>query len=114
MPTFAEISGTSAPSYADGISILPEMKGEKQKPHEFIYWEFPSYGGQVAVRIGNFKAVRRDILKGNMEWSLYDLEDNPLETRDIAKSHPELIEKVNEIVKKEHVPSDIFKFKGLD
>jgi arylsulfatase A-like enzyme len=39
MPTFAELSRTqSFPEGLDGISIVPELKGEKQPDHEYLFW----------------------------------------------------------------------------
>ena len=26
--------------HLDGISFLPELKGENQKKHKYLYWEF--------------------------------------------------------------------------
>ena len=47
---------------------------KQQKQHEYLYWEFHEQGGKTAVRMGNWKAVKRDIDKvpqGATE--LYDL-----------------------------------------
>src|ERR1051325_3468222 len=52
LPTLCEISGAKPPKGLDGISMLPTIlgKGEgEQKKHDFLYWEFPGYGGQQAV-----------------------------------------------------------------
>ena len=57
--TICDIIDIEPPSDIDGISFLPELRGEEQTPHEFLYWEFPSYGGQMAVRMGNLKALRK-------------------------------------------------------
>jgi arylsulfatase A-like enzyme len=107
LPTLAEIAGTGVPEPVSGISFLPVLKGEQQQQHDYLYWEFPASGGQMAVRTGNFKALRRDMHKGNMEWELYDLAADPAETKDISSSHPEVIGRVEEIVAMEHiVPSN--------
>lgn len=41
MPTFAELAGTKAPEGLDGISIVPELKGEQQPDHEYLFWTWP-------------------------------------------------------------------------
>lgn len=103
MPTLCEVAGLEAPGDSDGISFLPELTGKKQPEHEFLYWEFPASGGQQAVRIGDFKARRKDMHKGNTAFELYDLKNDPAETTNIASSHPEIISRVEAIISAEHV-----------
>ena len=116
LPTFCEIAGIKPPENVDGISFLPELTGKKQKKHEYLYWEFPESGGQQAVRIGNFKAMRKNMHKGNAEFELFDLKKDPGETTNISASQPELIRQIKEIVKKEHQKSinERWIFKLLD
>ena len=61
------------------------------------------------------KALRKNMTKGNLKWELYDLATDPGEKSDIAAKHPEIIEKVNQIVAREHTQSEIqaWKFKAL-
>ncbi|WP_430816743.1 arylsulfatase [Carboxylicivirga sp. RSCT41] len=106
LPTLCDISGTNIPEITDGISFLPELRGEKQLQHQFLYWEFPEYGGQLAVRIGRFKAICKNIHKSNnIHFELYDLNADPKELNDIANKHPDIIKKVLQIVKDEHEES---------
>uniref|UniRef100_UPI003217D7C0 arylsulfatase n=1 Tax=uncultured Draconibacterium sp. TaxID=1573823 RepID=UPI003217D7C0 len=115
MPTLCEVAGANIPENTDGISFLPSLIGEEQNVHDYLYWEFPSYGGQQAVRLGKWKAIRRNIFKGNMELELYNLEEDIQEQNNIAKDHPEIIKQIEDILVKEHVPakSDRFKMKEL-
>lgn len=111
MPTFCEIAGVSAPENTDGVSFLPELVGKEQKQHAHLYWEFPSYGGQQAVRMGKWKAIRRDIKKGNMELELYNLEEDIQEQNNVAAKFPGIVEQIEEIMVKEHIPSTSERFK---
>ena len=43
----------------DGMSMARALRGEQQPTHEFMHWEFHERGFQQAVRMGNWKAVRR-------------------------------------------------------
>lgn len=95
----------------DGISYLPVMLGKKQKKHEFLYWEFPETGGQQAIRMDKWKVVRTNLHKGVVETQLYDLENDKLELRDLSKHYPEIIAKVEEIFRKEHIKSENEKFR---
>jgi arylsulfatase A len=112
MPTLAEITGLESPSGIDGISFLPTLLGKKgQKQHEYLYWEFHEQGGKMAVRMGNWKAVKRNVDKipqGTIE--LYDLSADIGETTDVATNHPDIVERIEEIMKEAHTPSEVFPF----
>lgn len=112
MPTFAELAGATVPSGLDGISMVPILLGRgDQKEHNYLYWEFHAQSGKQAVRKGNWKAVR---LNMNSEegpvTELYNLNDDPEEQNDIAEQHPEIIKEMEEIMKREHIPSEVFPF----
>lgn len=111
MATLAELTGQDAGN-TDGISFLPTLMGNpgNQKKHEYIYWEYPAYGGQVAIRMENWKAVKVQIQKNgfsNTPWMLFNLKDDEKELKDVAVQYPELIKRFDLIVKKEHQPSHI-------
>ncbi len=111
LPTFAEITGAEQHEDIDGISFLPELLGKEQKNHEYLYWEFHEQGGKMAVRMGNWKAVKLDvdmISRGDVE--LYDLSADIGEANDVASSHPEIVKRMEEIMKQAHIPSDVFPF----
>ena len=59
LPTFCDIAGIKKSADTDGISFLPVLKGELQKEHEYLYWEFSPHGGQQAIRFGKWKAIRK-------------------------------------------------------
>jgi len=111
MPTLAEISGSVAPEGIDGISFLPELLGKKQPRHEYLYWEFHEQGGKTALRMDNWKAVKRDIDKVSQGVTeLYDLSNDEGETTDISASNPEIVKKMDELMKQAHTPSEVFPF----
>jgi arylsulfatase len=115
MPTLCEITGIKIPDYADGISFLPELTGRKQKQHPYLYWEFPEYGGQQAVRMGKWKGIRKDILTGNLKLELFNLETDIQELTDLSASYPEIVRQMEQIMVKEHVPAtnELFRMKQL-
>lgn len=117
MPTLLDVAGISVPDNIDGISFLPELTGKAQGDHQFLYWEFPSYGGQQAVRMGKWKAVRRDLQRENktdLTTSLYDLSIDPGESNDVSAEHPEILHQLTEMMQREHVDSAEFPFPALD
>jgi arylsulfatase A-like enzyme len=114
-PTLAEIIDHPAGKKSDGISFEPELKGKEQKKHPYLYWEFPAYGGQVALRSGNWKALRRNLNKDpNAPYELYNLKTDPAEEKNVAQKHPEVIRKTDSLIRIAHVPSDTFPFPALD
>ncbi len=111
MPTFAEITGAKIPVPIDGISFLPSLLGKKQKEHDYLYWEFHEQGGKMAVRMDNWKAVKLNIDKvPQCETELYDLSADSGEVNNIASSRPEIVKKMEEIMKEAHSPSIDFPF----
>jgi arylsulfatase len=96
----------------DGVSFLPTLLGKNQREtHEYLYWEIPEYGGQQAVRIGNYKAIRKNIFEGNLEVELYDLSSDIQESQNLADQYPEIIKQVEGILEREHVSSEIQRFR---
>lgn len=115
MATLGELTGQKIPVHTDGISFLPTLLGQKQKTHPFLYFEFPEKSGQVAVRIGNFKGVKSQLKKNKQApWELFDLANDPSESHDIAKNHPEILKQMDEIVKNQHRPSHIKDWEFID
>jgi arylsulfatase A-like enzyme len=115
-PTLCAASGLKAPEGLDGINLWPaltsEAKVERAKP---MLWVFPEYGGQVAVRLGDFKVLRRDLnRKTRGPWQVFDLAKDPNETTDVSAAHPELIKQAAELLKLEASPNEIFPVKIPD
>ncbi|MFT7488103.1 MAG: arylsulfatase A [Candidatus Promineifilaceae bacterium] len=87
--------------HTDGISFLPTLLGEtgKQQHHDYLFWDFAGYGGQLAVRKGKWKAVRRDLKKNPMApLELYNLDDDVGEKTDVAKHFPDVAQKLETIM----------------
>lgn len=107
--TMADLNGQKKRD-TNGISFLPEITGtsKNQKKHEYLYFEFSEKTGQVAVRLGDWKGVKSNMKKNkNAAWEIYNLKTDEKESIDIASQHPELVKKLEEIVKKEHTPAQI-------
>jgi arylsulfatase A len=116
LATFADISGARI-SGSDGISLLPVLTGERgfEPKRDYLYFEFPEKGGQVAIRKGNWKAVKKD-MKNNRaaEWELYDLSSDIGEKNNLATRHPELLKQFDNIVLKEHQHAHIKEWEFVD
>ena len=114
MPTVAELTGVDAPAGIDGISFAPTLLGRpgEQQKHKFLYWEFPGYGGQQAVRMGRWKAVRQGMARRNnkqpLRIQLFDLDKDPGEQHDVAAENAGVVEKMRSIMASARVPSKLF------
>ena len=111
MPTFCDIAQTATPEESDGISFLPTILNQQhQINHEYLYWEFPEYNGQQAIRYGDWKAIRKNIQEGNLEIELYHLANDPQEQNNVAELHPEVIKSIELFMKESHDKSGITRF----
>jgi arylsulfatase A-like enzyme len=116
LPTACELAGVDAPGGLDGISYVPAMLGNhaRQRKHDYLYWEFCAQGGKRAVRMGTWKAIQRNLMKrADDPIRLYDLEADLAEKKDVSAQNPEVMARMRAIFKEAHVPSNIWKFKGL-
>lgn len=117
MPTFHAVTGLPQPPHVDGKNLLPVFQGRSQQvDREYLYWEFPAYGGQQAVRMNEWKAVRQNILTGNLEIELYNLVSDPREQYNVAAQYPHVVQRIAEIMKKEHAIAvlDRFRMEAID
>lgn len=122
LPTLLELAGAGdlASRDIDGISFAATLLGKEQTDRPFLYREFPAYGGQQSVRVGDWKAVRQNLLatKRNVappiRTELYNLKDDPSEATDVAALHPEVVGRLEKILGDQHVPSADFPFPALD
>lgn len=114
LATFGAIAGYDTPTDSDGISMLPALLSEgNQKIHEFMYWEFPEYGGQVAIRMGDWKVIRQNLKDDKKEptLELYNLKEDPMETTNLAETHPKIIEKAAKIFEEQHTNAEEERFR---
>ncbi|MCB1229427.1 MAG: arylsulfatase [Verrucomicrobiae bacterium] len=125
MPTLAELTGATGdlPEGLDGISLVPTLMGQEQPDREFLYREFGGYGGQQAVWLGDrWKGIRQDLLpRGKkspadiaVKTELYDLQNDVSESKDVAAENPEILAKIEKLMKTERVPSETFAIPVLD
>ena len=62
------------------------MSGEEFERSEPLYWHLPSGDAATVMRKDQWKIIQYHVKK---EVELYDLEADPAETTNLAKSHPE-------------------------
>jgi arylsulfatase A-like enzyme len=82
-------TGTNAPEgyRADGINILPILRGEVPLLERHLFWRIAQPNRQQrAVRSGRWK-----LLVDGGQFLLFDLRDDPGERTDLAAQHPEVV-----------------------
>lgn len=131
MPTLLELANAKGktPETIDGISFAPTLRGESQPERPFLYREFPNYNGQQCIRLGQWKGVRQNLMprgkatakgkaakagKPNLHIELYDLANDPTESKDVSAEHPDIIAKMGTLMKEQHTPSKDFPMPALD
>ncbi len=101
LPTVLAAAGgeVKAERKLDGVNLLPFLEGKNAgRPHDTLYWRF---GPQWAIRQGDWKLVQgydydaKD--QGPIHQTkvtppmLFDLKDDPGETKDVAAQHPDRV-----------------------
>jgi arylsulfatase B len=76
--------------YIESYDLLPYLTGKyKEDPHEWLYWR---QSHKTAFRLGDMKIVRQTPKK----WELYNLSEDPSETKDLSKALPDQFESLLE------------------
>jgi len=91
----------SADLKLDGVNLLPYLSGEKSSaPHDALFWRF---GGQMAVRSGDWKLIRYDSnadtqtgrgQQPTTATKLYNLARDIHEDNDLAASMPDKVKEL--------------------
>jgi arylsulfatase A-like enzyme len=88
-PTALAAAGVAPPAglKLDGVNLLPSVTGEVcAPPHDILFWR--TGGGQsLAVR----KSCHKLVKVGPQPYSLFNLADDPGETRDLAADKPGIV-----------------------
>ncbi len=116
LPTFAELAGVASPKNIDGISMVPTIKGmaNRQKDHDHLYWEAYNGGGMQAVRQGDWKALRKGLLRNPAApIELYNLKSDLGEQQNLAGQHPEIVARIKSLMNENHQPNRHFDFKPM-
>jgi arylsulfatase A len=124
LPTLAKLAGAAdrVPAEANGISFAPTLLGETQPERELLYREFPGYGGQQMIRTGKWKLIKTGLAPrggkkkatAGSKTELFDLEADRAETMDLSAQHPEIVAKLEALMKAHRTPSPLFPFPALD
>jgi arylsulfatase A len=113
LPTINDLIGGDKIKGLDGISFLPTLMGSSkaQLKHDYLYWEFHEKGGRQAVRKGDWKAVKYNVLIDTMAMlELYNLSSDISEQNNLADENPEKLKEMQAILKNARTESKVFTF----
>jgi arylsulfatase A-like enzyme len=96
-PTMLELAGLPPKPnlHADGLSIVPVLKGKKGKTRP-LYWHYPHYHGSTwrpgaSIRDGDLKLIK---FYDYEKVELYNLKNDPSESKDLSKQNPDKTQKL--------------------
>jgi arylsulfatase A len=110
MPTLCALTGAD-PGKPYGENLLPIVLGAKSQfeTRKPMVWTGGGYTGQVAVRLGNMKAMRRNLNPaargGPLEWEVYNLAADPTESNDLVATRGDIVKQAQEILRREYEPA---------
>jgi len=92
-PTIVELAGLQprADLHADGVSLVPLLKGGKPAEPRSLYWHYPHYHGSTwtpgaSIRDGDWKLIE---FYEYDKVELYNLKEDMGERRDLSGTQPE-------------------------
>lgn len=99
-PTFAQLAGTQMPAppvesdvQTRGRSFLPQLLDSSAAPRAYTApyaWEFQ---GSKTIVEGDWKLLENvHPSSGSTGWMLFNLRNDPSETRDLSQQHPDILE----------------------
>ncbi len=97
-----QFNGNAIQPY-EGKSLLPAFNNKAIK-REYIFWE---HEGNRAIRVGNWKLVsqakKNKVFTAADEnaWELYDMDNDPTETKNLASTYPEKVKELSVLWEKE-------------
>jgi len=103
LPTVLEAAGVDYPGTyegrridpPDGKSMVPILWGQQRKGHDALFWK---YAHGCAVRQGRWKLVKMD----KESWELYDMQADPIELVNLARTHPERVAQLSDLWEEWH------------
>jgi len=102
-PTVLELMGVKADNDFVGVSLVPELRGEKAEPRPVLL-DLPADSNNPERRAlidGDYKLL---VFGNDWRFDLYNLRDDPGETKDLAKKEPEKLAQMKALYQKTWSP----------
>ena len=112
VPTLLELAGASPRAEAPrspGQSLVSVFESDDSEEREALWW---FHDGHKAIRMGDWKLVRQNLKNEKQPTlELYNLKEDPIETKNVAEAHPEILQKAADIFKAEREIPELENFK---
>ena len=97
-PTLLQLAGLDPMpgQHADGVSLVPLLKGGASLDRKALYWHYPHYHGSMwtpgaAIRSGDWKLIE---FYEEDRVELYNLKHDLSERRDLTGEHPDITQRL--------------------
>lgn len=125
MPTFADLAKVPAPSWCDGVSLVPTLTGVgSQRDKGYLYFEFnnggttpnwvefPNHGGDAkgqmqCLRMGDHMGIRTAISSASDDFEIYNAVTDPGQGTNLAAGLPDLQRKMKELALQARRPGTV-------
>lgn len=112
-PTITELAGLpqlQGPQPRDGVSLVPVLRDSQARVRNHVYHAFPRQGNRLgrAIRTQRYRLVEWKEFgqsTDNASFELYDYENDPQETRNLASERPEIVKSLRELL--DHHPEAV-------
>jgi iduronate 2-sulfatase len=111
-PTLAELAGLPAPDGPqpiDGLSLVPVLRDPAARVRDHAYHTYPKGKLGRAIRTERYRLVEWNEMgrpPEAAELELYDYQADPLETKNVAREHPEIVDRLRAVLAKYPQPVD--------
>lgn len=107
LPTFCAIAGIGLPEGValDGVNVLPLLDGKPVDRPVPLHWQYDQAlegPWRIALRRGQWKLLAD---ADRRQFALFDLENDPSETHDLAAEQPEVIERLRPELDRLYIPA---------
>lgn len=114
-PTICSAAQITPPQHLDGTDLTAALLGKEFKRTKPMLWEFHGYRGQLALIDYPWKIILQNAKTKNPgKWQLYNIENDPSESKDLSNQKPNILEKMVQAFINDRSPNERNRLPLLD